>query len=205
MHNLEENGYLCRQLRTKITETMTMTTIANIALLTAALIGLFAMLRWDLTALQQNGYRNSRYNGWLKESSDLSSPKRIIVLAVLIGSFTTMAQDSWIVVMLLAVFLVALAISTLLKRHEKPLKCDGRVVSRFILAMALALIAIGGTTLMGQRMNEPDFTRPASMLAVMILAITPLLVMLVNWVIRPFEKSAKNDLENDVEPKDSQD
>lgn len=37
------------------------TDIANIALLAAATIGLIAMLRWDLRALQLNGFQNNRY------------------------------------------------------------------------------------------------------------------------------------------------
>lgn len=176
-----------------------MTTIANISLIVAALLGLCVMLRWDLHALQQSSYNNSRYNTWLRQNSDLASPKRLIVLAVLIGSFTTMAQTSWMVVLLLAIVLAALAIAVALKLHDKPLKWDGRVTRRFILALILALLAIAGTMVMAQRLNEADALRPASMLAVLILAISPLLTMLSNWLLRPLEKHHEKDVGNGPE------
>ena len=171
---------------------MTITTIANICLLAAALLGLCAMLRWDLQNLQQNDYSNSRYNAWLRESSDLTSPKRLTVIAVLIASFTTMAQMSWMVVMLLAIILACMAVAMLLKRHEKPLKFDSRVARRFITAMILALMMIVGTYYLGKHLNKADVLRPTSMLAMMILAVSPLLTMTANAIFRPLEKNRTN-------------
>lgn len=168
---------------------MTITTIANICLLVAALLGLCAMLHWDLQNLQQSDYSNSRYNAWLRESSDLTSPKRLTVIAVLIASFTTMAQMSWMVVMLLAIILACMAIVMLLKRHEKPLKFDSRITRRFITSLLLALAMIVGTYYLGKHLNKADALRPTSMLAMMILAVSPLLTMVVNSIFRPLEKN----------------
>ena len=173
------------------------TDIANITLLAAALLGLIAMLRWDLRALQQNGFQNSRYNAWLRKNSDLTSPKRLAVLAVLIACFTTMAQTSWMVVMLLAIVLVLLAIGMLLKKLDDPLIVNRHVVRRFVTAMILALLTVGGTILLSQRLHETETLRSASMIAVMILAVSPLLTMLTNWILRLFEKPLDNDRETD--------
>lgn len=168
------------------------TDIANIALLAAAITGLIAMLRWDLRALQLSGFQNSRYNAWLRQSSDLTSPKRLAVLAVLIACFTTMAQASWMVVMLLAAVLALLALGMLVKKHDNPLRVTGHVVRRFAVAMILVLLVIGGTIILGKRMHEADILRSASMIAVMILAISPLLTMLTNWLLHLFEKPINN-------------
>lgn len=182
---------------------MMMTTIANITLLATALLGLCAMMCWDLRLLQQNGYSTSRYYAHL-QSSDLITPKRLTVLAVLMGCLTTMAQASWMVVMLLAAVLAALAIAMLLKRHDKPLKFDAPIAWRFAIALLLSLLAIAGTFLLGQRLNVADTLRPTSMLAVMILAISPLLTMLVNCIIYPFEKHPKNTLNNDANEQETE-
>lgn len=173
------------------------TDIANIALLAAATIGLIAMLRWDLRALQLNGFQNNRYNAWLRQSSDLTSPKRLTVLAVLIACFTTMAQASWMVVMLLAVVLALLAIGMLVKKHDNPITATGHVVRRFATAMILAILAIGGIITLGKRLHETDTLRSAAMVAVMILAISPPLTMFTNWLLHLFEKPIESDQNTD--------
>ena len=178
-----------------------MTTIAYISLLVTALIGLCAMLSWDLQKLQQNGYRNSQYNAWLRQSSELTSPKRLAVLAVLIASLTTMAQQSWIVVMILAAALLFIAIWILLKRDDKRPKPDGRAALLAAVTLTLAMLAIGGTVMMGKRLHEADLLRPASMTAVMVLAISPLLTMLANWLLGSPKKPV-NDSNEKEKPKD---
>ena len=180
---------------------MTITTIANITLLVAALLALVAMLRQDMLNLQQSGYSNSRYNAWLKQSGDISSLKRLLVLAVLIGTFTNMAMASWMVVMLLAAVLVALAVSMLAKRVEKPSKFRGKTVSRFVIALITALISVGAIYLVAKHMGQADHVRPAAMLAIMIVAITPLITMFANWLCHFFEKKpdqGQNEAENNT-------
>ena len=169
--------------------------IANIILLAAALWGLLAMSRWDLNALQQNAYSNSRYNAWLRESGDFTSTKRLAVLAILIARFTTMAQASWMVVMILAAALIGLAqvITMRLKRQEQPVRLEVRAVRRLVLIMALALVAITGVIFLGKSLNETDILRPASMIAVMTIAVSPLLTMLANWLLGLIEKRPEND------------
>lgn len=174
---------------------MSTTMIANISLLVSALLALFAMLRFDLQNLHHNGYSNKRYNAWLRESGDISSIKRLLAAAVLIGSFTTMAMTSWMVVMFLAAALLALAISMLIRRPDKPSGLNSRAVSVLITAMVLALLAIGCTYYLGQRTGQADATRPASMLAVILVVISPLLTMLSNWIFHPFNKSPENSQE----------
>lgn len=157
------------------------TTIAHVTMLVAALFALIAMLLWDLQNLQQSGYSNSRYNAWLRQSGEISSLKRLLVAAVLIGTFTTMAMASWMVEMVLAAVLVALGVSMLLKHPDRPLVFSSRVISVLIVALLIALIAIGAVFFFGQRLGQADTVRPAAMLAIMLIIISPLLTMLANY------------------------
>jgi len=165
-----------------------MTLIAYISLLVAALLDLCVVLHRDMQVMQRNQYRCSNYNKWLRESGELSSPKRLLVLAVLIAIFTTMAQVSWIVVMLLAAALAIQAIVLLsAKGDEKRESLNKRSWRAYALAIVLTLAITAAAGYLGSRTNETDATRSAATITVMILAITPLLTMLVNWLLYPIE------------------
>ena len=100
---------------------------ANIALLVAALLDMIVLLCGDITAHRDNGHNNSRYYAWLNKSGELLSPKRLLLLAVFIATFTTMALQSWIVVMLLAALLLAQSIVLLSSRQWKLMASDKRM------------------------------------------------------------------------------
>ena len=152
-----------------------MTTIANIILLLAALMNLYAILRHDLMAMRNNDYYNKHYRSWLSESGDLYSAKRLIVLAALIGSFTSMALSSWMVIIALAVVLAVLAVATLLKRQAGWTSTfTGRTASMFITAIILAI------TWAASRDEHSDPSMIAATLTLMLAALSPVLVMLVN-------------------------
>lgn len=167
-----------------------MTIIANITLMIAALFALCAMLRWDLMMQQQNGFSNRRYNAWLRQSSELTSIKRLTVLAVLIGSFTTMAQTSWMVMMILALVLVGQGIALLMAKHDKPIKFDKHMTLLFCVALLITVAIVAATGYLGSRQNMVMASESAAVVAVMILAVSPLLTMLVNWLLHPFLKSS---------------
>lgn len=155
-----------------------MTTIANIILLLAALMNLYAILRHDLMAMRNNDYYNKHYRSWLSESGDLYSAKRLIVLAALIGSFTSMALSSWMVIIALA---VVLAVATLLKRQAGWTSTfTGRTASMFITAIILAILVIALGTWAASRDEHSDPSMIAATLTLMLAALSPVLVMLVN-------------------------
>lgn len=160
-----------------------MNLIANIAQTAAALLGIVVMLGVDITEHHNNGHSNSKYYNWLSKSGELLSPKRLLLLAVFIATFTTMAQDSWIVVMILAVTLFIQAFVLLSQRHWKLMlwnKCCRQLLATAII---ITLIAIGAVAYTGSRMNMIFASRVTAMTAVMIVPITPLLTMLVAWLI----------------------
>lgn len=161
-----------------------MTTIAYITLLVAALFDLCVVLGRDITEHQHNEFSNKRYNAWLRKSGELSSPRRLLVLAVLIATCTTMAQLSWIVVMILAAVLAAQGIVLLSHSKFKLFDWNKKTALMFFTAIILTLIAAVAAGYMGNLTNTEDASRAAAIVAVMILAITPLLTMLTAWLLR---------------------
>jgi len=173
-----------------------MTLIAHIILLIAALFALCIMMRWDIMILQRNDYNNSQYNKWLKKSSEFTSIKRLVILAVLLASCTTMARYSWIVVVILAVTLLVLGIVMLRSKQEHSLENNKRVWRLFLTAFVLALIIIEVAAFIGSRQDETIAAQSASLTSVLLLGASPMLVMLVNWLLGPIERrigKTKND------------
>ena len=166
---------------------MMMNVFTDYAMLVAALFGLCAMLRWDVQMMQQNGYSNSRYFAWLRQSGEPTSLKRILILAVLIESFTSMALGSWMVVAALAGVLIIFGFVMFFRRQDRPLVLSGRAVRLYICTIVLALLAIAAVFIIGYNQGKTDYARTASTLAVVLLAVSPLLTILANALLHPFE------------------
>lgn len=161
---------------------MTMTMIAYICLLVTALAALCAMQLSDLAALRRLEYSNNRFYAWLRESSELTAPKRLAALAVLVGCFTTMARSSWMVVMILAAVLAVLAVVLLMRRDETK-RLGGRSTRVFIQAMTVAILIVAAGAWVPRMLGEPDVVEPTALLAVMLVAVSPLLTMFANWLV----------------------
>lgn len=164
-----------------------MNLIANITLLVAALLDMIVLLGGDIADHRNNGQSNSKYYRWINKSGELMSLKRLLLLAVFICTFTTMALQSWIVVMILAATLLIQGIYLLRQRQWKLLD-DGKNASRMLFtAMFIVLCAIFGIGQSALRSSVGTTlfaSRITSMFAVMILPITWLLTMLTSWVLR---------------------
>ena len=164
-----------------------MNLIANITLLVAALLDMIVLLGGDIADHRNNGHSNSKYYRWLNKSGEIMSLKRLLLLAVFVCTFTTMALQSWIVVMILAATLLIQGIYLLWRRQWKLLD-DGKNARQMlftaIFIVLCAIFGVGqsalrssvGTTLFGSRVT--------SMAAVMIVPITWLLTMLTALVLR---------------------
>lgn len=164
-----------------------MNLIANITLLVAALFDMIVLLGEDITAHHNNGHSNSKYYSWLNKSGEIMSPKRLLLLAVFMCTFTTMALQSWMVVMILATTLLIQGIA-LLSRRQWKLMDHGKYAKRMLFtAIFIALITIVGVGISGLRsaVGSTLFaSRIASMTAVMINPITWLLTMVTAWMLR---------------------
>lgn len=161
-----------------------MTFIAYIILIAAGLLDLLAMLLLDARALQACDFNNREYSKSLKDNSEYTSPKRLLVLAVLLGFCTTMSQMSWIVVMILAAVLLAQGATILANKRGKNPATAKRAKRLHIIATVLAIILTGAVAgILGYHRGEIDACRGAAMMAMMILVFSPLLAMAVNAIL----------------------
>ena len=164
-----------------------MNLIANITLLVAALLDMIVMLGGDIADHRNNGHSNSKYYRWLNKSGEIMSLKRLLLLAVFVCTFTTMALQSWIVVMILAATLLIQGIYLLWQRQWKLLD-DGKNARQMlftaIFIVLCAIFGVGQSALRSSVGTTLFASRVTSMAAVMIVPITWLLTMLTAWVLR---------------------
>lgn len=164
-----------------------MNLIANITLLVAALLDMIVLLGGDIADHRNNGHSNSKYYRWLNKSGEIMSLKRLLLLAVFVCTFTTMALQSWIVVMILAATLLFQGIYLLWRRQWKLLD-DGKNARQMlftaIFIVLCAIFGVGQSALRSSVGTTLFASRVTSMAAVMIVPITWLLTMLTAWVLR---------------------
>ena len=166
-----------------------MTLTAYLVLLGAALFDLGAvMLVKDLPLIQLNEFDSRRMNAALKERGEFYSPARLLPLAVLIGACTTMARESWIVVMLLAAVLVAQGLVLLYKSFPLGVKPAKRAWRLYLTTLVITLVIVVLAGDLGSRKSPTDGAQTAALTATLLLAASPLLVMLVNWLLTPIER-----------------
>ena len=164
-----------------------MNLIANITLLVAALLDMIVLLGGDIADHRNNGHSNSKYYRWLNKSGEIMSLKRLLLLAVFVCTFTTMALQSWIVVMILAATLLIQGIYLLWRRQWKLLDVGKNARQMLFTAIFIVLCAIFGVGQSALRSSVGTTlfaSRVTSMAAVMIVPITWLLTMLTALVLR---------------------
>lgn len=164
-----------------------MNLIANITLLVAALLDMIVLLGGDIADHRNNGHSNSKYYRWLNKSGEIMSLKRLLLLAVFVCTFTTMALQSWIVVMILAATLLIQGIYLLWRRQWKLLD-DGKNARQMlftaIFIVLCAIFGVGQSALRSSVGTTLFASRVTSMAAVMIVPVTWLLTMLTVLVLR---------------------
>ena len=164
-----------------------MNLIANITLLVAALLDMIVLLGGDIADHRNNGHSNSKYYRWLNKSGEIMSLKRLLLLAVFVCTFTTMALQSWIVVMILAATLLIQGIYLLWRRQWKLLD-DGKNARQMlftaIFIVLCAIFGVGQSALRSSVGTTLFASRVTSMAAVMIAPITWLLTMLTALALR---------------------
>lgn len=164
------------------------TNISYVVLLLAAFIELCVMLMWDMRNLQRNGHDIKRFYSWFTQDGELTTTKRLLILLVLIASFTDMARMSWIVILLLAAVLLIHTLVMLRRGMASPASLDKRSWWTYCLAIVMTLIAVTITGVLGARHSMTDGAQAAAITTVMILAVSPLLSITACWLLRPFVK-----------------
>lgn len=162
-----------------------MTMTAYLILIAAGLLDLLAMLRLDAATMQASDFDNRQYNKQLKDKEEFISPKRLLVLAVLIGAFTSMSQMSWIVVLILAAVILAQGAALLTSSRRRQPASTRRAKRLHITAIALALILIGAVAaaLFLSGYDNIKTCRGVATLELAILAFSPLLTIAANLLL----------------------
>ena len=155
--------------------------IANILLAVSSFLALVVMLRWDLLMLQDKGYSNKEFLTWLQQSEESYSAKRIVPMASLVACATTWARESWMVVLILAIAMVALASTLIYTKRKDLFKCNKR--STAILLIIMAVVAACAISLF-----TAHFSLEAGMMLMLFTAFSYVLVLGVNWVANLFNK-----------------
>ena len=155
--------------------------IANILLAVSSFFSLAVMLRWDLLMLRENEYSNKQFMAWLQDSDESYSSKRIVPMAALVACATPWARESWMVVGIIAVAMVALATALLASKHKQLLQCNKRATA--IILMVLAIVGVCAISLFASR-----YSLEAGMMLLLFTAFSYVLVLGANGIIDLFNK-----------------
>lgn len=153
--------------------------IANILLAISAFLSLVAMLRWDLLMLQDKDYSNKKFMAWLQESDETYSTKRIIPMAALMACATSWARQSWMVVLLIAIAMVAVTITLLIVKR----KALFNLRSTATVSVVLGLVATCAVLLF-----NAHFSLEAGMMLLLFTAFSYVLTMSANWIAKLLTK-----------------
>ena len=153
--------------------------IANILLAISAFLSLVAMLRWDLLMLQDKDYSNKKFMAWLQESDETYSTKRIIPMAALMACATSWARQSWMVVALIAIAMVAVTITLLIVKR----KALFNLRSTATVSVVLGLVATCAVLLF-----NAHFSLEAGMMLLLFTAFSYVLTMGANWIASKLTK-----------------
>ena len=167
---------------------MMTTIIANIVLMVAAVLDLCMILCLDSKMLRQNNYESSRYYKQLMESGEFTSPKRLLAFAVLIGACSTMARMSWIVVLILAAVILAQAIVIGLKIKGEQGLSEKHSKWLYFATIIISMLLIGLTAYFGNHNSTVEASQVAALVALLLLSASPLVIILVNWLLGPITR-----------------
>lgn len=183
-----ENSYSSLANHSK--KDMEISLIVNIAFLVAIALVLSMMLRWDLQMLQQHSFSTADFYDWLRSTDETCSTKRIVMLAVLIGSTTTYAKESWLVMALLATVTLALATFLLKQQRKQSLHFSKRMATNSFTTLLIACIF---TTIVAIMSETPELKMLNSVYSVLFFATFSYVFSLIaNWLVGLFiKKDAK--------------
>ncbi|MDE6555886.1 MAG: UDP-N-acetylmuramoyl-tripeptide--D-alanyl-D-alanine ligase [Duncaniella sp.] len=163
---------------------MTFFCIFAIVALVAALVCSFVEERRDLMMLQQNSYRNERYQRWLSQSGDTTSVMRLVSGAVVLASVSTLSVP----VVGLALITFTSIVNTIIlarRKYKKPLVMTPRARRLLFTAMVEILIVIAvtvvGTFCWGWPPELP------AVVALGCYCFSHCFILLANILLRPVE------------------
>lgn len=155
-----------------------------ISAIAATLCAAFEFRR-DLMMLQQNSYRNDRYRRWLDTSADTTTVMRLVSMAVVLASFSTLS-----VPVVGAVLILATSVTNIIwlstRKYKKPLVWTPRARRIYGVMSFLGLIAIIAPYFILRGSEESLEVMAAVALAVYCLS--HVFTLVANWLLKPVEK-----------------
>ncbi|MDE5672214.1 MAG: UDP-N-acetylmuramoyl-tripeptide--D-alanyl-D-alanine ligase [Duncaniella sp.] len=112
-----------------------------------AVINVVLEFKRDLMMLQQNSYRNDRYNRWLSSSQDSTSTMRLVSGAVVLASLSTLSLPM-ISVGLVAIISIVNIFNLAGRKYKKPLVMTPRATRIFSVMLGLAAIIIAAVAVL---------------------------------------------------------
>ena len=159
--------------------------ITNICLIIASFIALAIMLRRDMVMLQQQDYSNKKFMQWLHSSDETYSSKRIVSMATLVGCATSYARESWMVVALITLAVIALDVAMVFSKKSRAMKLSARGIATILVV--LAIVAACASSLFIAK-----FKLEAGMLLLLFTSFSYVLLLGVNWIAGLFSKKTNN-------------
>lgn len=157
--------------------------------LIAAVAGMFMELRRDLTMLQQNSYRIDRYRRWLKASGDTTSVVRLLAVAVVLVSMSSLSLP---MVSMVLVFIISVVASVRLTamRYKKPLVMTRRAWRIYAVMSAISLIVIAVSwVLFGKGSGVLAGQMVVAVTALALYCCSHIITMASVWLLEPVERS----------------
>lgn len=112
--------------------------IVNIAFLAVLVFALCVMLRTDMAQLAKQNWSTTDFYDWVRSSDEPCTTKRIIMLTVFIASTTSYAQESWMVVVILAIATLAVSLCQLKHRRKALTQTHKRLEICYFLSLLIA-------------------------------------------------------------------
>ncbi len=172
-----------------------MLAIGIIAIVSAAINVVFEFKR-DLMMLQQNSYRNERYNRWLSTSQDTTSTMRLLSGAVVLASLSTLSVP--IVSLGLVGIISIINIFRLAnQKYKKPLVMTKRAWRILSVMLALAVLTLAAVACLCILNGYP--TVYTAIYILLIYCFSHLFALAANWLLKPVEKHINNKYYRDAQ------
>lgn len=167
----------------------------TIITLVAALNCAVYELKRCLMMLQQNSYRNDRYNRWLSTSQDTTSARRLISGAVVLAAFSTLAIPPVSMSLVCIVSLLNI-VNLATARYKKPLVWTPRARRIYSLTAILAIAVIFGSFMLSG--GELYGFEVAATVTLGVYCFSHLFILLSNWLLKPVESYINKGYYNDA-------
>lgn len=151
--------------------------------------------RRDLMMLQQNSYRNERYNRWLSTSQDSTSTARLISGAVVLASLSSLS------IPLISINIITICSSINLinlsgKKYKKPLVMTPRATRILSVMIGLAVVILAITSAIC--LLHGYSLAIIAAIALMVYCFSHLFVLATNLILKPVENRINQSYYNDA-------